>query len=305
MSGWIKVDRDLRESLPFAKDKFSRYEAWLDLVGLANWEDKIWVSKKGPVEVKRGSFITSLSYLSERWKWSKSAVRCFLNSARTAAQIAHAVRTDYTLITIVDYDRYQPPTETNARSTHGERTDCSTDSARTAAPTKEIINKEIRSKKEEEGGCKGGDPQPTASEHTPSDEINSNFNLRNSNVRRIEFKKPKPKPDKVQHGEFVFLTTDEHSGFLTKYGPDFLQAAIEKLNGWIGSNPIPKRVTNGRNAAATFRAWVFNAIAEDQARAQRTRAFTAPKMNHTERTIANMNELIAKFEAEEALSGTN
>lgn len=95
---------------------------------------------------------------------------------------------------------------------------------------------------------------------------------------------------KILHGEYVYLSSEEHQKFTAQFGTEFLDAAIAKLNGWIGSNPIPKRIVNGKNAAACFRSWVFDSIAEQQAKAQRVNgSFKQPHKTHQDQILETMN----------------
>lgn len=98
-------------------------------------------------------------------------------------------------------------------------------------------------------------------------------------------KTPKPKTvratteNKTEFAPGVFLTEAEHSGFITKFGSQFVTRCCEKLSAWIEQDPIPKRKRNGVNAAATFRAWVLNSVSEEESRASRTNNKT-PVLNN-------------------------
>lgn len=78
------------------------------------------------------------------------------------------------------------------------------------------------------------------------------------------------KPSKTQFASYVFLSEIEHSTLIEKFGPEFVQRAIDKLDGWIGQDPTPKRIRNGRNAHHTFKNWVLNAVAEEESKARNT-----------------------------------
>ncbi|TXH59019.1 MAG: hypothetical protein E6Q97_00990 [Desulfurellales bacterium] len=82
--------------------------------------------------------------------------------------------------------------------------------------------------------------------------------------------KPPKKPLKRQYGERgnVFLSEAEAQSVRDKFGEPVLQRCIDKLDAWIESDRTIKRIRNGHNAAATFRSWVLNAVAEEQSRAQ-------------------------------------
>ena len=77
------------------------------------------------------------------------------------------------------------------------------------------------------------------------------------------------KKNKNEYAPGVFLTDEERARFITEFGEEFVNRCCEKLSAWIEQDPTPKRKRNGHNGAATFRAWVLNAVSEEQARANR------------------------------------
>ncbi|RMD50594.1 hypothetical protein D6827_03755 [Candidatus Parcubacteria bacterium] len=109
--------------------------------------------------------------------------------------------------------------------------------------------------------------------YTPTEETSDtqNFNQPENEKEKPEKKKRKQAP-KTQFGEYgnVWLTEKEQKDFTELYGKEVLARAIEKLDCWIESNKTPQRIRNGKNAGATMRNWVFDSIAEAQAKAKRT-----------------------------------
>lgn len=93
-------------------------------------------------------------------------------------------------------------------------------------------------------------------------------------------KKKKREPIAVQnktlHPPYVWLTERELRALTEKYGGAFAAACIKKLNAWIETDPTPKRIRNGRNAAACFRSWVIDAI---QAREHSNSKHTQQKLS--------------------------
>ena len=108
MQGWIKLHRQIREHKFFkTKRKFSKFEAWLDLLLEANHCDKEVLFGNQIIEVKRGSFITSELKLSDRWRWSRTKVRDYLNLLGKDSMIEKISDNKKTTISIVNYDVYQ------------------------------------------------------------------------------------------------------------------------------------------------------------------------------------------------------
>ncbi|WP_233641473.1 hypothetical protein [Staphylococcus haemolyticus] len=88
MTGWISLHRSIQNHWLFKeKRKFSRFEAWIDLLLLVNHtESKIMVDGE-LIIVKRGQRITSLRQLRERWNWSITKVNNFLKALEDETMI--------------------------------------------------------------------------------------------------------------------------------------------------------------------------------------------------------------------------
>jgi hypothetical protein len=108
MIGWIKIHRSLTEHWIYnEKRKFSKLEAWIDLLITANYEDKKVLIKGKLYEVKRGESVLSLDSWSKRWNWDKSSVRRFFDLLQKDSMIELISDNITTHITICKYDSYQ------------------------------------------------------------------------------------------------------------------------------------------------------------------------------------------------------
>lgn len=107
MAGWIKLHRDIQEHWLWEDEPFSRGQAFIDLLMEVNHEDKKKLFNGELIEIKRGSKITSLRQLSERWKWSTKKVKKFLEQLEKDEMITFKSDTKKTLITIENYSVYQ------------------------------------------------------------------------------------------------------------------------------------------------------------------------------------------------------
>ena len=106
--GWIKISRNIQECDLWVDDEpFDRRSAWIDLLLMANHEDKKIIFNGRPMVVERGQRITSVRKLGERWKWSRHKVSDFLNLLEVEERITCQRDTRKTLITIVNYGVYQ------------------------------------------------------------------------------------------------------------------------------------------------------------------------------------------------------
>lgn len=107
MSGWISIHRKIQEHWIWSEKPFSKGQAWIDLLLMANHKDNKFLLGNELVEVERGSFITSEVKLSDRWGWSRSKVRGFLKLLESDEMLVRKTDKKKTTLTIVNYNDYQ------------------------------------------------------------------------------------------------------------------------------------------------------------------------------------------------------
>lgn len=118
MSGWIKLHRQIWDHWLYQeKRSFSRYEAWLDILLMANHSDNKVLLGSELIEVERGSFITSELKLMDRWGWSKKKLRTFLELLEKEGMIQKKSDRKKTTIKVLNYGLYQ------GSGDHGETTE--------------------------------------------------------------------------------------------------------------------------------------------------------------------------------------
>ncbi|WP_300382092.1 hypothetical protein [Clostridium sp.] len=107
VEGWNKIYRNIQDHWIWTCEPFSRGQAWIDLLLMANHKDnKIMIN--GTLEiVERGQRVTSVRKLSDRWKWSTKKVTHFLDQLVKDKMIDYESDTSKTLVSILNYDKYQ------------------------------------------------------------------------------------------------------------------------------------------------------------------------------------------------------
>ena len=105
--GFIKLDRALFENPLWTAEPFTKAQAWVDLIQLANFADKTKYYRGSFHEIKRGQIVTSQRTLAERWKWSKAKVATFIRTLEDAAMVTTDNTNRWTVLTIVNYAKYQ------------------------------------------------------------------------------------------------------------------------------------------------------------------------------------------------------
>ncbi len=104
-SGFIKVNRKFFRS-NFWRDqrKFSKPEAWLDLIQRAAWHESKVMVRREELTLEPGQLLVSISKLAEAWQWSKQAVTAFFKQLEEWNKIERQVVRGVTVLTLRDYE---------------------------------------------------------------------------------------------------------------------------------------------------------------------------------------------------------
>lgn len=114
MEGWIKLHRQILDSDLWTDEKFTRGQAWVDLLMIACHKESSFRKRGIKVYLKRGQVGKSLDELSKRWRWSIGKVKRFLLELENETQIIIDNNNVNQIITIVNYNKYQ--TDNNANN---------------------------------------------------------------------------------------------------------------------------------------------------------------------------------------------
>lgn len=125
--GWISLYRKLQSSDLWLCQKFTRGQAWVDLLLLANHKDGFINVRGNIIPVKRGQVGWSELKLSERWRWSRGKTRRFVQWLETEQMIVQHKNFQSSILTIVNYKEYQANGTIN-RTANGQQTEQQTDS---------------------------------------------------------------------------------------------------------------------------------------------------------------------------------
>ena len=83
------------------------FQRWVDMIMMANWEDKEVQIAHHQLTVQRGQFVTALHSLAVRWSISRQAVSKFMVKLSDDKMVDTLVYGKVTIVTICNYDRYQ------------------------------------------------------------------------------------------------------------------------------------------------------------------------------------------------------
>lgn len=111
MQGWIKINREIVNHWLWTDSE--RLKWWLDLLFMAQWDDKKVLHDSHLFTLKRGQIIASVAFLCERWEKSKMTVLKFLQMLEGEEMIKREILYRQTpIITICNYDKYQERLDT-------------------------------------------------------------------------------------------------------------------------------------------------------------------------------------------------
>lgn len=124
--GWVKIHRKLQDNKVWLSEPFTRAQAWVDLILLANHKDGYIRVAGERIDIKRGQCGWSVLNLSIRWKWSRGKANRFLKELQRDEQIILKTDTRNSIITICNYNDFQGDDTTGGTTddtTDGQQTD--------------------------------------------------------------------------------------------------------------------------------------------------------------------------------------
>ena len=122
MSGWIKLDRELTNNFLWSEKPFSKAQAWVDLLLMANHAPAKLMIKSRLVSLERGDQARSEVTLSATWGWSRDKVRRFLKLLEREGMIRQQKNNLTSVVTICNYNKFQgsPTADDTADKTAGD-----------------------------------------------------------------------------------------------------------------------------------------------------------------------------------------
>lgn len=204
MAGWVKIHRQIQDNAIWMSDEpFDSRSAWIDLILMANHEDKEVYQGGQFFKIKRGQLHRSQIKLAERWHWSKKRVIKYLKELKKVRMIDFETfkggATQGTTITIVNYDTFQVLGATEGTSV---------DTSEGASPEQRSTHKQ---------------------EYKNDKEIKK---------EREEPELPQIKPSRFPTGKYnnVFLSQEECASLSREYGQAESQRVIEKLSEYMATH---------------------------------------------------------------------
>lgn len=105
--GFVKLHRRLSDNPLWTLEPFTKGQAWVDLVMIANHTAGEINVRGNVLTINRGEVGWSELGLSKRWQWSRSKVRAFIKYLEKRQQIRQQKNAISSIISITNYEEYQ------------------------------------------------------------------------------------------------------------------------------------------------------------------------------------------------------
>ena len=152
--GWLRLHRQTMDSDFWLIDQpFSFRDAFIHVLLSANWTPGTTYKNGHSIQIQRGQLLTSIRKLGNTFHWDKHKVYKWLEFMAATNMITTKSVGFGTVLTVVNYDKYQSDTDT---VTHAPTHEAAHTSTHEVAPR--YKNKEERTQKEESKSAPAGPP---------------------------------------------------------------------------------------------------------------------------------------------------
>jgi hypothetical protein len=107
------IDRGIFDHWIASEKPFSKFQAWIWIVGKANFADTKTMFHGKVQKIKRGQLRISYRFLANAWGWSEKRVRRFLKCLEDDQMLSVKSTADGTTLTVENYAKFQDVRRTN------------------------------------------------------------------------------------------------------------------------------------------------------------------------------------------------
>ena len=107
MEGWIKLHRQIEENELWFSERFTKAQAWIDLLLLARHKPGLINIRGIEIKLFPGQLCYSQVSLSKRWQWDRKTVKKFLNELKKREMLDIRINKITTIISIKNWFSYQ------------------------------------------------------------------------------------------------------------------------------------------------------------------------------------------------------
>jgi len=113
---FFKVDRGIFDHWIASEKPYSKFQAWIWIVGNANFADTKTYFHGKIQEIRRGQMRISYRFLADKWGWSEKRVRRFLKCLENDQMLSVNSTADGTTLTVENYAKFQDVRRTDDHS---------------------------------------------------------------------------------------------------------------------------------------------------------------------------------------------
>ena len=146
--GWIKLNRTLLDHPLWKGERFTKGQAWVDLLMLANHKPNFFVVRGNTVNVDRGQLGMSQRNLAARWGWHTKTTKSYISMLEKESMITLQATSLTSIITICNYDSFQK----NESDSASQNVSQSASQSMTQSVTQTTYKQEVKNKRKKEGG---------------------------------------------------------------------------------------------------------------------------------------------------------
>lgn len=107
MEGWISLHRQITENELWLSERFSRAQAWVDLLLSASYKPRTFFIRGIQINLNPGELAHSQLTLAKRWKWNFKTVVNFLKMLEKREMVETKTNNVTTVISIKNWNQYQ------------------------------------------------------------------------------------------------------------------------------------------------------------------------------------------------------
>lgn len=116
---FIKIHRSIEDHWLWQDKPFSKGQAWIDLLLIANYADEKKIFGDKVKVFPRGTIPRSIESLSKRWGWNRKTVKRFISALESDGMVTVNGTTHGTTVTLINYNKFQDSRPTK-RTTNGQ-----------------------------------------------------------------------------------------------------------------------------------------------------------------------------------------
>ena len=106
-TNFFTINRRMLQHPLWLSEKFTRGQAWIDMIGLANHSPG-WIRANGKrIDLQRGDLGWSKEHLAQRWRWTRKKVQRFFSELEADGMISVIKTQPTTVVSLCNYEHFQ------------------------------------------------------------------------------------------------------------------------------------------------------------------------------------------------------